>query len=457
MDRTRTTRITRIFADNFQNRTTVLPAAFISRTQMLLGDEWEAFEQALQEAPPVSIRLNPAKRLPFSLEHNEKVPWASHAFYLNSRPSFTLDPLFHAGCYYVQEASSMFLEQIVRKHVSKPIKALDLCAAPGGKSTHLISILPEGSLLVANEAVRSRAYILAENLVKWGNPRAIVTQNDPSAFEPIDRFFDLIVADLPCSGEGLFRKDPESIREWSVEQVRFCAERQKRIVADSWKALKPGGLFVYSTCTYNREENEDNIAWIGRNLGAEPAEAIHRFFPHQTKGEGFFITALRKNNDNERNKGNRRNEKRKDPPGRRIPQELKKSLAHPECFDIFPENNAFIAIPSALAEDYLFLKNRLKIISAGIRLGETKGRDTIPAQALAMSTFLARSSFPILELSREASLKYLRKETLSDLPADFPKGYALAAYLQQPLGFIKNIGTRANNLYPQEWRIRMSV
>jgi 16S rRNA C967 or C1407 C5-methylase (RsmB/RsmF family)/NOL1/NOP2/fmu family ribosome biogenesis protein len=436
---------------------TVLPSAFIFRAKMLLGQEWDAFEQALREEPSVSIRLNPAKSLPFSLEHNEKVPWASNAFYLDSRPSFTLDPFFHAGCYYVQEASSMFLEQIIAKQVSQSVKVLDLCAAPGGKSTHLASILPEGSLLVANEVVRSRAFVLAENLVKWGNPHTIVANNDPSIFNQLDNFFDLIVADVPCSGEGMFRKDPESIREWSVEHVRFCAERQKRIIADSWKTLKPEGLLVYSSCTYNREENEDNIAWICRNLGAEPAEAIYRFLPHQTKGEGFFITAVRKNKEIERNKGNRRNEKRRDHHLCRIPQELKMSLTYPEHFVVFPENNAFIAIPSVHEEDYFFLKNRLKIISAGIRLGETKGRDTIPAQALAMSNFLARQSFPILELSKEASLQYLRKEALSDLPADFPKGYALASYLHQPLGFIKNIGRRANNLYPQEWRIRMSV
>ncbi|MCL1937028.1 MAG: RsmB/NOP family class I SAM-dependent RNA methyltransferase [Candidatus Azobacteroides sp.] len=435
----------------------VLPSAFISRTKMLLGNEWDAFMQALQEESPVSIRINPVKKASLSFESSEKVYWASNAFYLNGRPSFTLDPLFHAGCYYVQEASSMFLEQIVAKQISQPVKVLDLCAAPGGKSTHLVSILPEGSLLVSNEAIRSRAFVLAENLVKWGNPHAIVTNNDPSVFGQLEHFFDLIVADVPCSGEGLFRKNPESIREWSVEQVRFCAERQKRILANSWKALKPGGLLIYSTCTYNREENEDNIVWICQNLGAEPTEAVHRFFPHQTKGEGFFITAVRKKEDSEKNKESRRNGKKRDHHLHRIPQELKMGLTDPNSFVIFPESNAFIAIPSTHEEDYLFLKNRLKIVSAGIPLGETKGKDMIPAHALAMSNFLSKPSFPILELSKEASLKYLRKEALSDIPVHFPKGYALVSYLQQPLGFIKNINHRANNLYPQEWRIRMNI
>jgi 16S rRNA C967 or C1407 C5-methylase (RsmB/RsmF family)/NOL1/NOP2/fmu family ribosome biogenesis protein len=429
-----------------------LPAAFISRTRALLGSEWEAFEQALMEESPTSIRLNPVKSatdLLNSFLETQAVPWASNAYYLPVRPSFTFDPLFHAGCYYVQEASSMFLEQIIRKQVSKPVKVLDLCAAPGGKSTQLVSVLPEGSLLVANEIIRSRAYVLAENLVKWGNPNVLITNNDPSTIGQCNAFFDVIVADVPCSGEGMFRKDAGAIDEWSIHTVQLCAERQKRIIADVWPALKSGGLLVYSTCTYNREENEDAIAWICRELGAEIAEEPHRFMPHRTKGEGFFIAAVRKNGKNETMSGNRKTVK-----PIKIPPELKNWLLHWDDFSVFSEKNSFTAVPSNHSEDYNFLKNRLKIISAGVPSGEIKGKDFIPAHALSMSCSFASSAFPKWELNKENALKYLRKEALQEIAPDLPKGYILITYLNFPLGFIKNIGNRGNNLYPQEWRIR---
>jgi 16S rRNA C967 or C1407 C5-methylase (RsmB/RsmF family)/NOL1/NOP2/fmu family ribosome biogenesis protein len=430
-----------------------LPGAFVSRTKALLGAGWTAFEQALGEESPTSIRLNPEKNFYPENILQENVPWATNAYYLASRPSFTLDPFFHAGCYYVQEASSMFLEQILNKYVSQPVKVLDLCAAPGGKSTQLISILPEGSLLAANEVIRSRAYILAENLIKWGYPNTVVTNNDPSVIGRLNGFFDVIIADVPCSGEGMFRKDPASVNEWSLDNVRLCAERQKRILADSWKALKPGGLLVYSTCTYNREENEDNIEWICKELGAEPTEEPHRFMPHQVKGEGFFIAPVRKNGapHQERLKKTANN---KPLP---FPQELKDWLLHPADFSIVAENGIFVAVPSVHFDNYRRLKDHLKIISAGITLGEKKGKDWIPAHALAMSNSLEINSFPVLELDKETALKYLRKETLSGMPAGLPKGYGLAAYFHHPLGFIKNIGNRANNLYPHEWRIRMNI
>ncbi|MDR0865263.1 MAG: RsmB/NOP family class I SAM-dependent RNA methyltransferase [Candidatus Symbiothrix sp.] len=466
-----------------------LPEIFISRTKALLGAEWEAFEQALEETSPTSIRLNqraspPAPspqgegkkpvqdrtpQPPLLVERGQGerlVPWASNAYYLDSRPSFTLDPLFHAGCYYVQEASSMFLEQVINKHISQPVKVLDLCAAPGGKSTQLVSVLPEGSLLVANEVIRSRSYILAENLIKWGNPHTIVTNNDPSAMGKLDNFFDVIVADVPCSGEGMFRKDPGAIHEWSIHNVQLCAERQRRIIADGWPALRPGGLLIYSTCTYNREENEDNIAWICKELGAEITEEPHRFMPHRTKGEGFFIAAAKKNEPLNPLKGtlaNARNRKgagSKSPlqgVGGKSPLGVESWLTNFSDFSIFSENNTFTAIPSIHSDDYLFLKNRLKIVTGGIPLGEMKGKDLIPAHALALSNFLSPAAFPALELDKEAALNYLRKEALQEIPPELPKGYIIVTYLGHPLGFIKNIGNRANNLYPQEWRIRMKI
>ena len=436
-----------------------LPADFISRTKPLLGDEWDAFEQALHEKSPVSIRLNPMKILPedclLSLVPTEKVPWASDAYYLASRPLFTLDPLFHAGCYYVQEASSMYLETILKKHVSEKANVLDLCAAPGGKSTLLASALPAGSLLVANEVIRSRAHILAENITKWGNPYTIVSNNDPSAFGQIPAFFDVLVTDVPCSGEGMFRKDPNAMQEWSIQQVKLCAERQKRILADCWPTLKSGGILIYSTCTYNREENEENLQWICEELGAEIIEEPRRFLPHQTKGEGFFIAVLRKS-ETESTTINSRTKKLQtaNKQSVKIPQELKQLLVSKDDFSFFLEKNTFIAFPLSLEPDYLYLKNRLKILSAGIFLGELKGKDFIPDHALAMSSNLSPSTFPALEVDKPTAIRYLQKEALAAPPSEFPLGIALATYQQVPLGFIKNIGNRINNLYPQEWRIR---
>jgi len=435
-----------------------LPQDFIARTKTLLGAGWSAFEEALNEDPPVSIRWNPAKKpLTYPFVCKEAVPWASNAYYLSSRPSFTLDPLFHAGCYYVQEASSMYLEQIVKKYISQPVKTLDLCAAPGGKSTQLMAVLPEGSLLVANEVIRQRASVLTENRVKWGNPYSIVTNNDPKDIGRLNGFFDVLLADVPCSGEGMFRKDPVALREWSVGNVRLCAERQKRIVADSWSALSPGGLLIYSTCTYNREENEDNIDWICRKLGAELVEEPRRFLPHQTKGEGFFIAAVRKTGTlrhpaldagpPETQRGLRFKPAMTDP--------RQSYLFHPAQFVIVSEQNRPVAIPEIYATDYIYLSKRLRIVSAGVALGEQKGKDFVPAHELALSTALSADTFPQWEVDKTTALRYLRKEALHDIPTTLPKGYLLITYCRHPLGFVKNIGTRANNLYPQDWRIRI--
>ena len=288
-----------------------LPVDFITRTGGLLGEgQFAALREALAKEPPVSIRMNRLK-MDAVPAGGHQVPWCGSGYYLASRPTFTFDPLFHAGCYYVQEASSMFLEQVLTQYVHEPVVMLDLCAAPGGKSTLARSVLPEGSLLVANEVMRNRVQVLAENVTKWGHPGTVVLNNDPADFVPLGELFDVILTDVPCSGEGMFRKDPVAVEEWSVENVTLCWQRQRRIVRDIWHCLKPGGLLVYSTCTYNREENEDNVAWIAEELGAEvlPVEVqsgwnisgnlagkdfpVYRFLPHRTEGEGLFMAVLR--------------------------------------------------------------------------------------------------------------------------------------------------------------------
>ena len=447
-----------------------LPTDFAARTQALLGEEYNLLEAALRTDSPVSIRINRQKLGDARME--DSVAWCSAGFYLGERPSFTFDPLFHAGGYYVQEASSMFLEQAIRSFVSEPVRCLDLCAAPGGKSTHLLSLLPEGSLLVSNEVIRSRSNILAENLTKWGNPNSIVTNNDPEEIGHLRHMFDVILTDVPCSGEGMFRKDADSMGEWSVANVELCAARQRRIIHDIWDALKPGGLLIYSTCTYNTEENEDNIHYIQEELGAEvlaiPVKEewqvsgplhfdnpVYRFFPHKTRGEGFFLAILRKapgEVEEPRMKG--KDKKGKSKPST-IPSTINEWIENPGDFRIEICGTTLQAIPAAHYDMWQMLSSRLRIISSGICLGELKGKDVVPSPALALNTSLNTSAFPRVDVSWEDAIRYLRKETLT-LPPDTPRGYALVCYRGLPLGFAKHLGNRANNLYPQEWKIRSS-
>lgn len=448
----------------------ILPPDFITRTRDLLGeDKYRNLAEALEEAPPVSIRVNRARGT--EPPGDERVAWCRDGYYLPTRPAFTFDPLFHAGAYYVQEASSMFLEQVIGQYVKEPVKCLDLCAAPGGKSTHLASLLPEGSLLVSNEVIRSRSHILSENLTKWGSPDTIVINNDPEEIGRLTHLFDVIVTDVPCSGEGMFRKDPGSIGEWSVAGVSLCASRQRRILHDVWNALKPGGLLIYSTCTYNTEENEDNIIHIINELGAGtlPVAAreewniagalkydlpVYRFFPHRTKGEGFFLAAVQKHGDELRTVRHKSN-----PKGKGMPTLIKDPatfLKNPEKFFIETRGEFIRVFPLAHQETYMLLQNHSRIVSAGIRIGEIKGKDLVPDHSLALSAALNRSAFPTVELSPEEAIRYLRKEALL-LPSATEKGYILLTHKGFPLGFAKNLGNRANNLYPQEWRIKKII
>jgi len=467
-----------------------LPPDFISRTKLLLGDEYALLEKALQEEPPVSIRINPAKQIALH-DGYAQVGWCETGYYLPDRPSFTFDPLFHAGCYYVQEASSMFLEQVVRQHISTPVVCLDLCAAPGGKSTHLASVLPVNSLLVSNEVIQSRADVLKENLFKWGFPNTVVTCNDPHQIGQLTHLFDVIVADLPCSGEGMFRKDRKSRNEWSVDNVRLCAARQRRIIQDVWDSLKPRGLFIYSTCTFNREENEENIRYIVEHLGAEvlpvfirdewkisPAIKesfpLYRFYPYRVKGEGFCLALLRKPDgvrQTIQNQGSTFNDR--DVPYASAQAEVEssrfnvqgstfnaqsslsflRSLSDADSFHFEFNQQIIRAIPISYQYTCRLLSRHLRVLSAGVFVGEIKGKDIVPSPALALSTCFRNEAFPSVELTLEESIKYLQKEILV-LPEHSPTGYVVVKYKNIPLGFVKNIGNRANNLYPKEWRIR---
>lgn len=449
-----------------------LPIDFISRTKALLGENYPLFEAALQTAPPVSLRINQAKGTSIP-QVGTPVAWCSSGYYLPERLTFTFDPLFHTGAYYVQEASSMFLEQAIRSQVNQPVRCLDLCAAPGGKSTLLASCLPQGSLLVSNEVIRSRSYVLAENIAKWGNPNCVVLNNDPETIgQTLPYFFDVIVADVPCSGEGMFRKDTDSTGEWSVEHVELCAARSRRIIHDVWEALKPGGLLIYSTCTYNLEEDEENIHYFVDELGAEPVtipideawqitgalrydNPVYRFLPHRTRGEGFFLAALRKKGEptsESHSKAKRKKEKGKPAPA--IPAQAKMLLNEPDSYHFAWQNSTLVALPVAHKEAFQQLTdNALKPLLMGIRIGEQKGKDLIPSEELALSNALRKEAFPTVELTWEEAISYLRKEAVC-LPAETPRGNVLVCYAGYPLGFVKHLGNRSNNLYPAEWRIR---
>lgn len=451
-----------------------LPIDFINRTRTLLGKDFDLLESALKTDAPISIRINKQKGI-LMPKIGTPVPWCESGYYLPERLSFTFDPLFHAGAYYVQEASSMFLEQAIRQYVTSPIRCLDLCAAPGGKSTHLASLLPAGSLLVSNEVIRSRSYVLAENIAKWGRLDTIVINNDPTEIGELTHLFDVIVTDVPCSGEGMFRKDTDSTGEWSVDNVHLCASRQRRIIHDIWNALKPGGILIYSTCTYNTEEDEENIHYIIEELGAEalpiptPNEwditgslkfnhPAYRFFPHKTQGEGFFLAVLRKAEGeiDEINVNKPKGKKEKGSKTPTIPKEAQNFLVNNDQFTMEWHGEELRAYPKTIANTVTLLTNkRLRILSAGVRLGELKGKDLIPAQELALSTALNPNIFPTVELTWEEAIKYLRKEAIC-LSDEIDKGYVLVRYQGFPLGFVKHLGNRANNLYPQEWRIRTS-
>ena len=299
---------------------TLLPEAFIDNTRQLMGEErFERYLQSFEEDTPVSIRLNPQKAANMEVIDGEQIPWCRNGYYLKSRPNFTFDPLFHAGCYYVQEAASMFLDEVLRQCMSltshlSPLTSLDLCAAPGGKSTLLRAVLPEDCMLYSNEPIRNRASILLENVTKWGYKNHIVTNAYPKDYRKAKMKFDLILCDVPCSGEGMFRKDEATIREWSPQQVEKCWQLQRDIVSDAWACLNDGGLLIYSTCTFNIKENEENIRWILSEfddakvvpIDTKPewnitgsllegfTEPVYRFIPGITRGEGLFMCVLRK-------------------------------------------------------------------------------------------------------------------------------------------------------------------
>jgi 16S rRNA C967 or C1407 C5-methylase (RsmB/RsmF family)/NOL1/NOP2/fmu family ribosome biogenesis protein len=460
-----------------------LPPELIRSLRNIESFNEETFKAVHQSGGQItSIRLNPEKI--FNIQYSivnaqlEKIPWSSNGFYLSERPSFTLDPLFHAGAYYVQEASSMFLEEALKQTVdlAKPLKVLDLCASPGGKSTLIQSVISASSLLVSNEVIKARVNVLAENMTKWGGANVIVTNNDPSDFQRLPGYFDVIVVDAPCSGSGLFRKDPAAIDEWSENNVLHCAQRQQRILEDIMPALKDGGILIYSTCSYSEEEDEAIADWLIQQFAVSNLQlTVHddwgivetvsekenaygyRFYPDKVKGEGFFIAAFKKilsvNRTGYEFNSPKPGQKPKKKTAIFTAKEidiLKSYLNHADEFFFIKQNEEVIAMPLHLENELPVIQSALYLKKAGVKMGTLIRNELIPGHELAVSNII-NHSIPRQDIEKETALQFLRREAL-EISCE-KKGWLLLTYMQLPLGWIKVIASRINNYYPASWRI----
>ncbi len=448
-----------------------LPVKLLQSLQDIEGfDEKEFIKTHQSGEQTTSIRLNSSKP---TINHHPSVnavPWSSQGYYLPERPSFTLDPLFHAGAYYVQEASSMFLEQALKQTVelSKSLRILDMCAAPGGKSTLIQSLISKSSILVSNETIKSRVHILTENLIKWGGTNVIVTHNDPKDFARLKNYFDVIVIDAPCSGSGLFRRDPDSIKEWSKENVALCSHRQQRILTEAWPSLKQDGILIYSTCSYSKEEDEDILDWMlnnfklisirlhldeGWNIIETVSEKLngygYRFYPDKLKGEGFFIAALQKKDGDifsfPKNKkfGFEKLTKNEEAIARNW-------IDKDSDITLIKKENLGYALPADSLSDFNFIQSSLYVKKAGVLMGKITPHELIPDHELALSNIL-NPKINFVSLSKEGTISYLRKEEMKIETSI--KGWATAKFEIQNLGWMKILQNRINNYYPPAWRI----
>jgi 16S rRNA C967 or C1407 C5-methylase (RsmB/RsmF family)/NOL1/NOP2/fmu family ribosome biogenesis protein len=448
-----------------------LPNKLLQSLKGIAGFDREAFEKVHKSKEQVtSIRINPFK---FSIEKcqlpiENKIPWSQHGFYLSHRPSFTFDPVFHAGCYYVQEASSMFLEQALKQtaDLSQPLKILDLAAAPGGKSTHIQSLISKDSLLVSNEVIRGRSNILKDNIIKWGSDNVIVTNNDPTDFSKLENYFDVIIVDAPCSGSGLFRRDEEAIEEWSENNVQLCSQRQQRILADVWPALKKNGMLIYSTCSYSKEEDEDIVEWMKKELvinyeelkvdtgwGIVQSHHGYRFWPDKIKGEGFFIACVKKMSGEE--EGGKVKGKVKVELVNRSERNILKNWVKETDGEFIKFRNQVYAIRRQLVNDLNFLQGRLHIIYFGTLIGELVRDKLIPSHAFAMSN-LVSDSVDKIELNKDQAIAYLQKKEIPNINIE-SKGWKLVTYKGYNLGWVNVLPNRINNYYPKELRILKDI
>ena len=450
-----------------------LPEAFV-RYHRTNGfpEKLKGYECVVDEAPSVSVRTHPEK-FP-GTPKGESIPWCDSAYFLPEHPRFDRDPFFHAGAYYVQEASSTAIGSIAKglsTEAEAPLKVLDLCAAPGGKSTHLASVLPKGSLLVANEAIGKRVPLLKDQIRKWGLPNVLVTHADPDRYgHQLPESFDLVLVDAPCSGEGLFRKMPEQRSEWNPGMVEHCAMRQKRIVNEAWQTLKEEGTLIYCTCTLNRKENEEVLCDLIKSREASPLNAwgtelsswerneiegvrTYRSWPQDTGGEGFSLAILRKERGDDAGMGPLELSPSKKIGNKEmeLPKSLRSLLKEPERWYVEEREEQLHLMEKELEASCRQLEERVPVKWKGTWTATQKGNELIPSPDLALSTLLNTTAYPMFELDGKDALRFIAREKLD--PALFPKGWCGVRYDGVPLGWVKNLGDRVNGYFPKRWRL----
>jgi 16S rRNA C967 or C1407 C5-methylase (RsmB/RsmF family)/NOL1/NOP2/fmu family ribosome biogenesis protein len=448
----------------------ILPPPLLDELKYATGYDEQSFIRAHQQPPVISIRQHPVKGKDVFHDYN-KISWIETGRYLHERPVFTLDPLFHAGAYYVQEASSMFLDYLLRQTLPSfsNLHVLDLCAAPGGKSTLLASMLKQDSLLISNEVIRSRASILEENMTRWGYMNTWVTSNDARDFGRLSGYFDVIVVDAPCSGSGLFRKDEDALKEWSEANVNLCSQRQQRILADVWPSLKEDGYLVYATCSFSPQEDEEILDWLaetynvrGINVPIPEGSGIvltnstkhhipgYRFYPDKVQGEGFFIGILQKKESTPSSKP----VKFKSQHQRQVAAQADHLLGTEDWICLTDDKKNYYAIHPSHEEDIHQLKGKVFLRKTGTMLGMPSAKEWVPAHDLALCIHLS-TSVPAIEVNKEQALKLLKKE---DVALHLPdKGWYIVTYKSRSLCWIKSLGNRYNNYLPVNARIRMDI
>lgn len=459
-----------------------IPSKFLERMEHLLGTEFEAFKNALEGKPNVSVRYNPNKERPTGLNIDTEVPWCKDADYLAERPAFVFDPNFHCGSYYVQEASSMIIDYIFRSclDLEQDLRVLDLCAAPGGKSSLVLSLLSEGSLMISNELVGSRARVLKENLDRWGYSKSLISNNRADAYIGINNFFDAVVLDAPCSGEGMFRKHDLSIEQWSPKKIDELASIQRKLLSTIAPLIRENGIIIYSTCTHALEEDEENVKWfleehpefdqvqvnieeswgISNQIAEEHYPEIdqaYRMFFHKARGEGFFFSVFRKvEGGSGKFKKSKKQQIKLMPTDNKTKAQFSAFLKDADQFEIRQEGEEIYALPKKHLDEILALDSQLRLIKRGIHLGTSKGKKWIPTHEFALSNIINREAFPVIQVDHENALRYYKGMNL-EIDNKPDQGWALIEHNGNILGWVKVLPNRINNHLPKGWEIRKAL
>lgn len=448
---------------------TPLPEAFVKTMRESLGEEAESLFAALDTEPAVSLRLNPAK--PAETFDGEEVGWCKWGRYLAERPQFTLDPLLHGGAYYVQEASSQFVAHLLSNHNMEGAKVLDMCAAPGGKTTIYSTLVGRNGLVVANDINHGRAMALADNVQRWGMGNVVVTCNEPSHIGAFTHWFDVVAVDAPCSGEGMFRKMDEARSEWTSSSPEVCAQRQREILAEAWRVLCPGGTLIYSTCTFNPTEDEGIVEWLMSEYGdeLEPVDRVSineewgvvcgdigafqcfHFYPHKARGEGFFAAIARKSDGTVRRSSPKARRKLFSLPSKADAKELARWVDDASQHAFMMVGEDIYAYNSAVADSIVTLSENLSVVYSGVLMGRIFKQKLKPEHPLALYVGMNRDVVPMVEVSLDEAIDYLRRNDIA--AAQFEEGINVVEYKGIPIGFVKRIGARCNNMYPKDLRI----